>query len=452
MDAGNDEAIRRPVSTETMPLAIAMQRDGWRDSFKPLRVFNFRLYSIATLLTNTAGWAQRVAVDWLVYELTGNITLVGVTIAVQFLPLVLFGTWGGVIADRFNKRSLVIVTQTATGVICGVLAVLALTGSAQLWMVYGLIGLTGLVAVVDPPARSVFMGEMVGNRQLRNAISLNASNFHGGALIGPAVSGVVIGLFGAGWAIAAFSLTCFIGVILMLLMRVDELETAPRIPRAKGQLREAVRYVRSKPHLFWTFVVAGFVATFGMPLPTMLAAMAANEWHSGSAGYGLYTSLVAAGSLVGALLSTRRTSLRLRSIVFGAMIYGLIQLAMGLTPVLAIFLVLLVANGLARLLYAVAAETMAQLSSNLMLRARVVNFFFLVIIGGQAVGGPLMGWLAQDFGARTALVISGAIPALATAVIAIVLARGGGLRLKLAPRLRGSWVTIVPRATGAAVE
>jgi MFS family permease len=440
------------VSTETMPLAIAMQRTTWRNSFKPLGMHNYRLYVVAAFLTNTAGWAMRVAVDWLVLELTGNLALVGLTIAIQFAPLVLLGVWGGVIADRFPKRRLIVLCQSVSALICATLAVLALTGAVQLWMVYLLVALLGLAGIVDPPSRSVLVSEIVGPTQLRNAISLNASNFHLGALIGPAISGVVIGLAGSGWAIAAQAVACAVGALLLVLMRTREMTPTPRAKRAKGQIREAIRYVRDKPALLWTFIVVAFVATFGMPLPTMLAAMAATEWHTGAQGYGLYTSLVAVGAFSGALLSTRRGSLRLRAIVFGAMAYGLVQAGLGVAPVLAVFLVLLVFTGLTRLLYATAAETMAQLSANLMIRGRVMAFFFLVLVGGQALGGPLMGWLAETLGARTSLVISGAVPALAAGVIAVLLARTGQLTVRVAPSLRGSWVTIVPRAVGADLE
>lgn len=435
-----------------MPLSIAMQRTNWRDSFKPLGMHNFRLYVAAAFLTNTAGWAMRVAVDWLVLELTGNVALVGLTIAIQFTPLVLLGAWGGLIADRFPKRNLVVFAQSMTAIVCAVLAALTLTGVVQLWMVYVSAALIGLFGIVDPPARSVLVAEIVGPTQLRNAISLNASNFHLGALIGPAVSGVVIGVAGSGWAIAGQSVACAIGATLFLLMRPRELQPTPKAPRAKGQIREAIRYLRAKPTLRWTFVIAAVVATFGMTLPTLLAAMAAHEWNTGAQGYGFYNALVAVGAFSGALLSTRRSRLRLRTIMFGAIVFGLVQAALGLAPVIALFLPLLVGVGVSRLLYGTAAETMVMLSSNLLIRGRVMAFYFLVVMAGQAIGGPLMGWLAEMFGARTALVVSGLVPAIAATVIAILLARSGQLKLRITPRLRGSWVTIVPRAMGADVE
>lgn len=435
-----------------MPIAIAMQRGNWRDSFRPLSVHNFRLYVAAAFLTNTAGWGMRIAVDWLVLELTGNLALVGLTIAVQFIPIVVFGMWGGVIADRFPKRRLLVLSQAGAAVVCGVLATLALTGVAQLWMVYSLVALLGFLAIFDAPARSVLLTEMVGQRQMRNAISLNASNFHLGALIGPAISGAVIGLFGAGWSIAGNAVALAAGATLFATMRVRDLMPAPVANRAKGQIREALRYVRSKPGLFWPMTMVAFVSVFCFSLPTLLAAMAATEWHSGAQGYGLYIALLAIGAFSGALLSTRRTSLRLRTIIFTAILFGILQASLGLAPFVVAFAGLLIALGVVRLLYGTAGETMVQLSSNLMIRGRVMAIWSLVVVGGQAIGGPLMGWLAETLGARPALVISGAVPLLAATVIAVILARTGRLRLRVAPTLRGSWVTITPRVAGADFE
>ena len=208
----------------------------------------------------------------------------------------------------------------------------------------------------------------------------------------------------------------------------------------------------AKPAMFWTFVMVTFVSMFGLPLPTLLAGMADTVFETGAQGYGLYNSLLAVGALTGALLSTRRTELRLRTIVLGAMLYGVLQTLVGLAPFYSLFLVLLVTVGFSRLLYATAAETMVQLSSNLRIRGRVMSFFMLILVGGQAIGGPIMGLIAETFGSRIAVVVSGGVPFLAAVVISIVLARSGQLRLKVTPRLRGSWITIAPRASGADLE
>lgn len=428
----------------TVPLAISMQRPAWRDTFAALRMHNYRLYVVAQFLSNTAGWAQRIAVDWLVLEITGSVTLVGITIALQFLPTLVLSPWAGVVADRFPKRRVLIVCQSAVAALSAALALLAITGNAHLGLVYALVLAIGVMQTFDSPARSVFVSELVGPHHLRNAISVNASIFHLGALLGPAISGVLIVAVGSGWAIAGNVVATLIGVVLVLAMRGREIQTAPRSAGSKGRIREAARYILAKPSLFWTMVMVGVVAMFGMPMPALLAGMADTVYDTGAQGYGLYNSLVAIGALTGALLSTRRGSLRLRTIMIGAVIYGLLLMVAGLAPVYVFFLAVLPTIGFARLLYMTASETMVQLSSNLAIRGRVMSFWVMVVVGGQAIGGPLMGWFAEHLGPKTAMVISGAVPAAAAIAIAIVLAHSGRLRVKVTAR-RGKWIAIVPR-------
>ncbi len=429
-----------------MPIAVAMQRPAWRDTFSALRLHNYRLYVVAQLISNTAGWMQRIAVDWLVLELTGSVALVGLTIALQFLPTLVLGAHAGVIADRFSKRAVMLVCQAVGGLLNLVLAILAITGHAQLLTVYALVLAVGIAQVFDLPARSVFITEMVGARHLRNAISVNASIFHLGALIGPALSGLLIVAVGSGWAIGLNVVAAAIGIVLLLAIRSADLHPAPRAPNTKGQVREAVRYIMGKPSLFWTLVIVGVVAIFGMPMPALLAGVADTVYGTGATGYGLYNSLAAVGALTGALASARRSSLRLRTIIFSALLYGLAMTLLGLAPFYPVFLALLVGVGLSRLMLMTAGETMMQFSSNLAIRGRVMAFWALVIVGGQAIGGPLMGFIAEQIGPKNALVVAGAVPAVAAVAIALLLARSGRLKMRVTPR-RGRWVAIVPRSS-----
>ncbi len=429
-----------------MPIAVAMQRPAWRDTFSALRLHNYRLYVVAQLISNTAGWMQRIAVDWLVLELTGSVALVGLTIALQFLPTLVLGAHAGVIADRFSKRAVMLVCQAVGGLLNLVLAILAITGHAQLLTVYALVLAVGIAQVFDLPARSVFITEMVGARHLRNAISVNASIFHLGALVGPALSGLLIVAVGSGWAIGLNVVAAAIGIVLLLAIRSADLHPAPRAPNTKGQVREAVRYIMGKPSLFWTLVIVGVVAIFGMPMPALLAGVADSVYGTGATGYGLYNSLAAVGALTGALASARRSSLRLRTIIFSALLYGLAMTLLGLAPFYPVFLALLVGVGLSRLMLMTAGETMMQFSSNLAIRGRVMAFWALVIVGGQAIGGPLMGFIAEQIGPKNALVVAGAVPAVAAVAVALLLARSGRLKMRVTPR-RGRWVAIVPRSS-----
>lgn len=429
----------------TAPIPVLLQRPRWRDTFSSLSIRNYRLYVISQLVANTSGWAMRIAMDWLVFELTGSVALVGLTVALQFGPMLVLGPIGGVIADRYPKRRLLVYTQSVNALACGVLAVLAIMGVVEVWQVFAISLIIGCIYVVDSPTRSVFVNEMVGNARLGNAISINASIFHLGGLIGPAVSGILIALVGAGWAIASNCIAAIFVIIALVSMRASEMLPSVVASRAKGQIREGLRYVRSKPTIFWPVVMLGFVATFGMSLPVVLVAFADHVFESGAAGYGLYSSAAALGALVGALASTRRLNVRLRSIIFSAGCFGLVIAATGLAPVVWVFLVCLMGIGITRLLFAIAAESMVQMSSNRAIRGRVMAVYSMVQLGGQAIGGPLMGWLTELWTVRNAMVFSGIVPAVAALVLAVLLARSGRLTLRVRRKLSLFPITIESR-------
>ena len=441
------------VTTETStalptePIPVLLERPRWRDTFDSLRVFNYRLYVISQVLSNTSGWMQKIATDWLVNELTHNVTLVGVTVFLQFAPVLVFGVWGGVIADRVDKRRLMMVTQTTTAMLCTLLGALTIAGIVEVWQVWGVAFLLGMVAVVEGPARSAFVNEMVGHRRLRNAISLNASIFHLGGLLGPAISGVLIVLVGSGWSISVNAVAAMVVVVTLGCMRVRELLPSPRATRSKGQIREGVKYVIGKPTIFWPMVMLAFVSTFGMTLPVLLVAFADSVYQTGAAGYGLYSSAAAVGALTGAVLSTRRMNVRLRTIMFAAGLFGLALILAGNAPWEPLFLVFLVSIGVTRLLFATGAESIVQLSTNRAIRGRVMSLYSMVMLGGQALGSPISGAIADRFGVQAAMTVAGIVPALAAIVIAIVLARSGKLSLRIRLKRMHPLVSIVPGGT-----
>jgi len=423
----------------TAPIPVLLQHPRWRDTFSSLGIYNYRLYVSAQLVANTSGWAMRIAMDWLVFELTSSITLVGVIVALQFGPMLVLGPLGGVIADRFNKRRLLMTTQSLNILISATLAIVTLTGHVTVWHIYVAALCIGFTAVVDAPARSVFVNEMVGHGRLGNAISINASIFHLGGLLGPAISGVLIAWVGAGWSIAANSFAAGAVVVTLLAMRKSELLPSVVARRAKGQIREGWAYVLAKPTIFWPIVVAGFVALFGMNLPVVLVAFANHVYDSGAAGYGLYSSAAALGALTGALSSARRMTHRLRTIIIAAGLFGLAIIATGLAPVVGVFLVCVAAIGFTRLLFATAAESLVQMSSNRAIRGRVMANYAMVVLGGQAIGGPLVGALTELWGVKTIMVVCGVVITVAAIVMAILLARSG----RLSVRIRWRW-KIVP--------
>ena len=435
-----------PAFPPTEPIPVHRGTPSLRDSFSSLQVRNYRRFQASQLLAHTAGWMQRIATDWLVLEITGNIAAVGLTIFLQWGPMLLLGPYGGVIADRFSKRKLLMGVYAVFGVLSALLATLALTGVVELWHVYAISVVIGCVFVVESPARVVLVSEMVEPRLLQNAISLNASVFHFGGFIGPAVAGVIIAVAGSGWAIGVNALAALVVVITLATLRSDELRIIPVQPRQSGQIRQALRYARSKPTIFWPMVMLSFVAVFGMSLPVILTGFANEVYETGSTGYGLYTSLVAIGALTGALLSTRLRTLRLRTLIAAAMVYGTLQALAGFAPWYGVFLALLVGVGIFRLVYAIMADSLVQLSCNPGIRGRVMSFYVIIMVGGQAIGGPLMGGLAELLGPQAALVISGAVPALAAVVIAALIARSGSLRLQVRLKRGESIVSIVARS------
>ncbi len=422
------------ISPPTEPIPVLLERPRWRDTFDSLRVYNYRLYVTSQAIANTSAWMQRIAIDWLVFELTHNVTAVGFTVFLQFVPVLVFGVWGGVIADRLDKRRLMMGTQTTAFVLCGMFGALTIAGVVQIWAVYTVAFLLGCAAALESPARSAFVNEMVGHERLRNAISLNASIFHLGGLIGPAISGILVAVVGAGWSIGVNSIAAAIVVITLGRMRVAELNPSPRAERSKGQIREGLRYAVGKPTILWPIVMLAFVSTFGMTLPVLLVSFADNVFKTGAAGYGLYSSAAAVGALSGALLSTRRMTVRLRSIMLCAGLFGIALVVTGLAPVPGLFLLFLVTIGMTRLLFATGAESIVQLSTNRMIRGRVMALYSMVMLGGQALGGPLIGWVAQTWGVRDAMVAAGVVPALAAVVIASVLAHTGKLSLSFRGR------------------
>lgn len=427
-----------------MPVLSA--RPPWRDTFVSLRVRNYRIFAASNLLANTAVWMQRIAMDWLVLQLSGSVAAVGVTVFMQFTPMLVLGLYGGVIADRYSKQRLLIVTQSAAALLAAVLAALTLTGATQVWQVYLISFLLGLVTVVDNPSRQVFVNELVGPKYLRNAISLNSSIFQLGGLIGPAVGGVLITAVGGGWSFVINAIACLAVVAALCSLKRSELHAAPAAPRGKGQLTEGIRYVRSKPVIFWTVVMVAVVAVFAFNMPVFLAAYANTVFDVGAQGYGLFNALVAAGALAGALASTRRTSVRLSMVVGTAAALGAVQAIAGFAPSEWTFGVLLVGIGVGNLLFITAANSLVQMSSNVQIRGRVISLYILVLLGGQALGGPLMGWVVEQVGPHLAMTISGLVPALAATVIAVLIARTASLRLRVGLRGRRPVIAIVNRA------
>lgn len=407
--------------------AISPSRPTLRHALGALRVRNYRLYVVSQLFTNPAGWMQRVAQDWLMLSLTGNVALVGLTVTLQLGPMLILGLWGGVIADRFPKRNILVITQSLFGVSALVLGTLTLLGLVEPWHILASAGFLGLATVVDNPARQAFVPEVAGPEHLRSAISINSTVFQLGALVGPALAGGLIALVGEGWAFLLNAAAIAVAVYLLVAMRPAELSIAPRVGRAPGQLREGLRYVGRQPAILWTIVLVGFVALTGINLAVVLAAYADQIFDVGSGGFGLLNSCLAAGAVVGALASTRRREFRLRTLVSGAFVLGLLQVVASLTSSRPLFSALIVCVGAAALLYLTAGNTLIQTTVAATMRGRVMALYVLVLFGAQAASGTLIGWVAHSFGAQAAMLACGAGPLLGALVVGGLAARRAGI-------------------------
>ncbi|WP_406183392.1 MFS transporter [Streptomyces sp. NBC_01006] len=408
--------------------------------FSSLKIRNYRLFATGQAVSNTGTWMQRIAQDWLVLSLTGSASAVGITIALQFLPMMVFGLYGGVLADRLPKRPLLIATQTLMGLTGVALAALTLAGHVQVWHVYLAAFLLGLVTVVDNPARQTFVSEMVGKEQLANAVSLNSANFQSARLVGPAIAGVLITAVGVGWAFLLNGLSFAAPVAGLLLMRTRELHPVEPRPRAKGQLREGLRYVAGRPELIWPIVLVGFIGTFGFNFPIWLSAFVSDVFHGDAGTYGLFNTLIAAGSLAGALLAARRGHSRLRLLVAAAVLFSVLEVVTAFAPGFWLFAALLVPIGMFGLTVNVTANASVQMATDPEMRGRVMALYMMVFTGGTPIGAPVVGWVTDTYGARVGMAAGGLVSLAAAATIAVILSRVGNLRLSVSR----NGVTFVP--------
>jgi len=393
-------------------------------------VRNFRLFATGQVISNTGTWMQRVAQDWLVLKLTHSGAAVGVATGLQFLPLLLFSLWGGMIADRYPKRRVLITTQATMGALALFLGVLAVTGVVRPWHIYLLAFGLGLATVVDNPTRQSFAIEMVGRADLPNAIALNSAIFNLARIVGPAVAGLVISVIGTP---AAFFLNAasYLTVITSLhLMRPAELQLVEPVARAKGQLREGLAYVKSRPDLLMTMVLVFFVATFGMNFQVTTALMSRLVFHTGAGLFGLASAVFAAGAFSGALVAARRRRTGMRLLVLTAMAFSVLEITTALMPTYWSFLLLLVPTGLAVISFTTLANASVQLGTPADMRGRVMGIYMLMFLGGAPVGAPLTGLVAQQFGTRVSLMAGGVISAVAVGVVAMLVARHRGVPVR----------------------
>jgi len=405
-----------------------------RHTFRSLRIRNYRLFAGGQLVSLIGTWMQTVGQDWLVLELGGRGAALGLVTALQFLPILLFGMWGGILADRYPKRRLLLATQVSFGVLAAGMWALVGTGTVRLWMVFIFAFLLGVVQAIDMPVRQSFVVEMVGSDDLVNAVSLNSATFNGARIIGPAVAGVLITTVGLAPVFGINALSYIAVITCLIRMRPADLHPARRVERGRGQLREAVRYVRRRPDLLLPVALVAVIGMFGFNFQITLALLAKDVFHRDAGTYGMLSSLLALGSLAGALLGARRARPRVVIMVGAALAFGLLEIVVGVAPNLLTFSLLLIPTGMAMITFASTANATMQLGAGEEMRGRVMALYSLVFLGGTPFGAPLIGWLAEHFGPRSSLLVGGVASVAATLVAAAVLLRGESQQVVRHPR------------------
>jgi MFS family permease len=389
-------------------------------TFRSLGSFNFRLWMAGSLISNVGTWMQRVAQDWLVLtQLTHrDASALGIVMGLQFAPQLLLLPWTGSAADRLNQRKLLMLTQATMGVLALVLGVLTVAGIVRLWHVYVFAFLSGSAAALDAPVRQTFVAEMVGDEHLSNAVALNSTSFNAAQMIGPAVAGLLIAKVGTGWAFLLNGLSFAAVLISMSFFRFSELRPNVRAHRTTAGFLEGLRYVWRKPDLKAILIMLFLIGTFGLNFPIFISTMAVNVFHSDARAFGLLSSIMALGTLSGALFAAGRQKPNLMSLLLGAGVFGIGCTLAALAPGYWWFGASLVVIGAASLTFTNGTNSIMQLSTEPAMRGRVMALRVGIALGGTPIGAPIVGWAANRFGPRWSLGV-GAGAGFAAALVAV---------------------------------
>ena len=384
--------------------------------FRSFSVFNYRVWFIGALVSNIGAWMQATAISWVVLTgLTDNdAAAMGITMALQFAPPLLLVGVTGLVADRFDRRKLLLVTQSVLLVLGLVIGVLILIGQMSLPIMYGFALALGVAAAFDNPARQAFVSDLVARENASNAVALNAASFNGARMIGPAVAGVMIVAIGTGWVFVANAVTFLAMLAALMLIRSDELVPRVKAP-ASSRLADGFRYVAGRPDLLVTFAMVFLIGAFGMNFPILASTMAI-EFGKDADGFGLLSSILAIGSVAGALLAARRDRARIRVLIAGTALFGIAALVSAFMPNYWLYAVTLMFTGFSVVTMMTTANGYVQTTTDPALRGRVLALYMAILMGGTPIGAPIVGWVAAEFGPRAAIVLGAAAAFVAFAI------------------------------------
>ena len=387
-------------------MAQALRQIG-AATFSSLRSRNYRLYFVGQIISNCGTWMQSIAQAWLVLKLTNSGTALGLIVALQSLPVLVLGPWGGVLADRFSKRKLLIITQLAFGALALILGTLVATGVVRLWMVAALAFCFGLVNVIDNPTRQSFVVEMVGESELKNAVTLFSSLVNLSRIIGPTIAGVLIATIGLAPCFFVNGLSYGAVVIMLLVMRASELHPAIRLARASGQVIAGLRYVWSTPVLRDVLVIMAIIGTLTYEFQVSLPMIAEFTFNGTASSYAALSASLGVGAVVGGLITASRKATSFHAVVLAALLFGATVLAASLMPTLGLTAAALMVVGFCSITFSAMGNTVLQLTSTPQMRGRVMSLWAIAFLGSTTIGGPIIGFIGQHIGPRWALATGG---------------------------------------------
>lgn len=379
-----------------------------KNTFASLRVRNFRLFIMGQAISLCGTWMQTIGLSWLILSMTHSGTQLGLIIAAQYVPILVFGAWGGVIADRFNKRHVLYATQSLAGILALVLGMLVVTHSVQIWMLYTLAAALGLVTVADNPTRQSFVIEMAGPDHVRNAVTLNSIMVNAARVVGPSIAGILIATVGIGACFLANAVSYIAVLVALALMRHSELYPAPIAPKGPGQVKAGLQYVWSEPKLRATLIMMFIIGTFAFEFSVVFPLFATDTLHGNAATYSAMMTAMGIGAIIGGLYTAGSTSnLRESQLFWVALLFGVSTIVTAVMPTLGSTLFALVLVGALSVLFVALGNTTLQLSSDPTMRGRVMALWAIAFLGTTPIGGPIMGYICQHSNPRIGLAVGG---------------------------------------------